>query len=545
MSINYKNSLIVCSLLLAASSIKAQITVHAENFGSGIGTWSAVNVSEVANQWTATSGAMQINGASGAADEDWLISPAINMSAQGSEYFLFDYNDANPGNLIELYYSTNYSGAGTSGAVGSATWTNLPLRVINMDNVVCFDLLFQRHPAIDLSAINGTAVYFAFKYTGTAGVGKQYKIDNVRIQAEYYSTVLSAVSAGDRCADLKTTIHQSIRNQTKVAYTSANYDIWDSQLQTDTRMNDAGNAVIVWDMFTDKPAATGEFEFDHCGNRDSGGAGSGEGLFYNREHTFPQSWWGGGQTAADTQYVDLHHIVPSDRLLNIAKSNHPPGIVTAATTTGSNGFKTGTNPSYPCGSVFFEPIDAYKGDYARMYFYLATRYEHNMVAWSSISAEGDCAMSGDPYTAFEPWLLSLLLEWHANDPVSQKEIDRNNAVYSMQGNRNPFIDNPTWANYIWGDNLGNPCNLSVNENELDIKVKLFPNPTLGEVTIELEQAIEKVEVRILNALGQEVGKSIHTNVAAIQLNLNQQAGYYIIELTANEGKSARFKIVKE
>lgn len=77
-------------------------------------------------------------------------------------------------------------------------------------------------------------------------------------------------------------------------------------------------------------------------------------------------------------------------------------------------------------------------------------------------------------------------------------------------------------------------------------VSIFsPLSTLGEVTIELEQAIEKVEVRILNALGQEVGKSINTNVAAIQLNLNQQAGYYIIELTANEGKSARFKIVKE
>ena len=463
---------LILSLLVGFSAF-GQLNVHLEDFNAGIGTWTTVENGDASNQWASTNNLMQIDGAIIGGDEDWLISPSINLDAQTDEHFLFDYNDINDGILIELFYSTDYNGGGTAGDVTSATWTNIPLNVLDLESISCFTTLLQRHPAIDISGINGTTVYFAFKAVTLNGIAKQYQIDNIHIEAEYYGAVTSFINNGGGCEALKTEIHDVIVNQSKVQYTSSTYDLWDAILHTDRRLNDAGNSSIVWDMFTDVPSGAEVYEFDHCTDRDGGSCPGGEGQCYNREHTFPQSWWGGGQTAADTQRVDIHHVVPSDRSLNTTKSNNPPGIVTVPTTTGSNGFKVGLNPSYPCSGNYYEPIDEYKGDYARMYLYFGTRYEHNMILWSTITAEGDCAMSGDPYTCYEPWLLNLLLEWHNDDPVSQKEIDRNNAIYAIQGNRNPYIDNPQWVTLIWGDGT-NPCDLGVyeitNPNKLLIKI---------------------------------------------------------------------------
>lgn len=450
--------------LLIGFSAYSQTNVHLEDFNSGIGTWTSFENGDPTSQWTSTGNSMQINGVASVNDEDWLISPSINLNAQTNEYLLFDYNDINTGAIIELLYSTDYSGSGIAIDIVSATWINLQLNLIDLEDVSCFTTLLQRHPSIDIGGINGTSVYFAFRAKTTNGIGKQYQIDNVHIEADYYDSVTTFINnGGGGCEALKTEIHDLIVYQTIIQYTASSYDLWDAILNTDKRLNDAGSSIIVWDMFTDIPTGAEVYEFDHCADRDGGSCPGGEGQCYNREHTFPQSWWGGGQTPADTQRVDLHHVVPSDRSLNSSKSNNPPGIVTVPTTTGSNGFKVGLNPAYPCTSNYYEPIDEYKGDYARMYLYVGTRYEHNMVAWSTISTEGDCAMSGDPYTCYEPWLLDLLLQWHNADPVSTKEIDRNNAIYAIQGNRNPYVDNPQWVALIWGDGT-NPCDLGLNES---------------------------------------------------------------------------------
>lgn len=437
------------------SHLSAQTIVHQENFSSGLGTWTSVDVSDATDVWGNVSGAASINGFGGSNDEDWLISPAINMDLYDEEYLLFDYNDAYGGALLEIYYSTNYNGAGTPASVGAASWIALSNELIDINASACFSSLFQRHPAIDLSGISGSSVYFAFKYLGTAASSKQYKLDNIRILSDYYQNIPDYIN----CCDLKTALHQLIRNQTdRIAYTASSYDIWDALLHTDNRLNDAGTATIVWDMFTDIPSGIGEFEFDHCADRDAGSCPGGEGNCYNREHSFPKSWWGGGTLVSDTIYYDMHHVVPSDRSLNASKNNYPPGVVVTPTTVGSNGFKVGSNSSYPCSSMnYFEPIDEYKGDYARMYFFLATRYQSKIGGWESLNARGDCSLSGDPCTVFEPWQLDVLLAWHEADPVSSKEIDRNNAVYAIQGNRNPFIDRPNWVQNIWGTASGTPC----------------------------------------------------------------------------------------
>jgi hypothetical protein len=108
---------------------------------------------------------------------------------------------------------------------------------------------------------------------------------------------------------------------------------------------------------------------------------------------------------------------------------------------GSNGSKLG-QCNYPgCSGVVFEPIDAYKGDFARSYFYMLTRYLPQLNSWTSPMMQ-----NGE----FSPWAETMLLEWHLDDPVSEKETNRNNAVFNLQGNRNPYIDQPQWVQAIWG-----------------------------------------------------------------------------------------------
>ncbi len=455
MKLDYR-LLLISLFFIFSDQISAQVIIHAENFNGGIGSWNAVDQSDATDQWTATAGYMEMNGFGGGNDLDWLISPSINMDAQGNEYFMFDYNDNFAGNLIELWYSANYNGGGTSADVTSGTWIQIQLDVVDFNATSCIsNNIFQRHPALDISAITGASVYFAFRYTGLSSSAKTYRIDDIHIEGDYYA----GITIGIDCAPLKSELHNLTSAQPdRIRYSSSLYDVWDAILHTDRRRNDANTATIVWDMFTDIPAGTGEFEYDHCSNRDQGSCPGGEGNCYNREHTVPRSWWGGGTALADTQNTDMHHIYPSDRSLNTSKSNYPPGIVTTATTTGSNGVMLGTNGAQPCGINYFEPIDEYKGDYARTYFYFVTRYEHNMVAWAPINARGDCFLDPSTYPSIDPWGLSLMLQWHAADPVSQKEIDRNNAVYAIQGNRNPYIDNPNYVNYVWGNEFGLPCN---------------------------------------------------------------------------------------
>ena len=102
------------------------------------------------------------------------------------------------------------------------------------------------------------------------------------------------------------------------------------------------------------------------------------------------------------------------------------------------------------GTVF-EPIDEFKGDLARAYFYMATRYQDKIANWESNSTYSNAVLNGTSNQVFETWMLNVLKKWHNDDPVSQKEIDRNNAAESYQGNRNPFVDYPEFVSQIWGN----------------------------------------------------------------------------------------------
>ncbi|MFA6402934.1 MAG: endonuclease [Salinivirgaceae bacterium] len=250
-------------------------------------------------------------------------------------------------------------------------------------------------------------------------------------------------NASGLCGDnLKTALYNIIKGHTSVSYTT----LWTSFKTTDKRSDGK-----VWDMYSN---ISYTFTTNQCGTY------SGEGDCYNREHSFPKSWF----NDATPMYSDLYHLYPTDGYVNGRRSNYPFGEVTSPTYTSGNGGKLGSC-SYPgyTGTVF-EPIDEYKGDFARTYFYMVTRYENIVAGWETNSSEVDAVLDGTSFPAFETWFLNMLVDWNAADPVSPKEISRNDAVYAIQKNRNPFIDHPEYIDAIWvsGCTTNPTVNLSVS-----------------------------------------------------------------------------------
>jgi len=236
-------------------------------------------------------------------------------------------------------------------------------------------------------------------------------------------------------APLKTALYNIINGHTVVSYSG----LWNAFYTTDDKPNGK-----VWDMYSDIPNGTPPYEYtfgsDQCGNY------SGEGDCYNREHSFPQSWFG----EASPMVSDLFHIYPTDGYVNSMRSNYPFGEVNSPTWTSLNGSKRGPCASPGYTSTVFEPRDEYKGDFARSYFYMATRYENVIASWQNNTGANE-VLNGTSYPCYDQWFLDVLLSWHTADPVSQKEIDRNNTIYySFQNNRNPYIDHPEYVSSVWG-----------------------------------------------------------------------------------------------
>lgn len=169
---------------------------------------------------------------------------------------------------------------------------------------------------------------------------------------------------------------------------------------------------------------------------------------YNREHALPKSWWGGD--TSEPMYTDLHHILPTDYEANTNRSADAYGVVTNADWTNSLGSKKGDTNTYTGGNYrkVFEPADQYKGDIARIYFYMLTCYRDKNF---TVGGQGYRMFTYSASVAnFTNAACQLLLQWHRADPVSDKEKDRNDKIEILQGNRNPFVDDPNLAEFIWG-----------------------------------------------------------------------------------------------
>ena len=283
---------------------------------------------------------------------------------------------------------------------------------------------------------------------------------SANVPVGYYNSI-----DGKRGQDLKNTVHQLIKNHTVVTYNS----LWYHFPSTDHRFD---NPNQVWDMYSNIP-------------RYYRGSSSVSGM--NREHSFPKSWWGGTQVDA---YTDLNHLYPSDGDANMAKSNYPLGEVSTASF--DNGCtRVGTPVAGQGGgcATVFEPDDEYKGDFARTYFYMATCYQDYTWKYTYM-------VTNSSWQTLNQWSINLLLKWSRQDPVSDKEVARNEAVYKIQNNRNPFIDNPLLAEYIWGDHYGEAFYTDQSGEE--------PQGEPMLITPNLETAIDMGDVAIGKTLSVTV-----------------------------------------
>jgi endonuclease I len=309
---------------------------------------------------------------------------------------------------------------------------------------------------------------------------------------------------------LKQALHNIIDNQTPVSYA----DLW-----TDFKKTDMKPDGKVWDPYSDIPGGTPPYEFtfgsaDQCGNY------SAEDMCYNREHSFPESWFNG----AAPMYTDLFHMYPTDGWVNNKRGNDPFGDIGTATWTSMNGSKLGTCIDSGYAGVVFEPVDSFKGDFARTYFYMAVRYYTEDAGW----AGSDMVTGAEP----KPWALAMLKKWNNLDPVSHKEHARNDSIYKIQHNRNPFIDNPQWVDSVWTDGLG------VFENIKNIiSTIVYPNPANDIVYIKCySMAKQNFEIYLYSIAGQMMEeKTFRNNNFPVTLNVADfpKGVYYIRFVSAN------------
>ena len=222
--------------------------------------------------------------------------------------------------------------------------------------------------------------------------------------------------------ELKIALHNIIKGHHVVSYNG----LINAFAYTDCKPNGK-----IWDIYSNIEYSPSS---GICGEYEQ------EGDCWNREHTWPQSWF----NEQTTPRSDLFHVYPTDGFVNGQRSNYPYGEVNRPTYTSGNGSKLGPCVTSGYSGKVFEPIDEYKGDIARGYFYMSVRY------YSEDSNWGTSGMTNK--SEILPWAMTMLLRWSDEDPVSDKEIARNNAVYGYQNNRNPFIDHPEYARMIWDPN---------------------------------------------------------------------------------------------
>ena len=250
----------------------------------------------------------------------------------------------------------------------------------------------------------------------------------------YYDSITSQTGYA-----LKTALYQIINNHTAQGY-SALWTFYSSNSLDIYYENDG----TILDIYSESPNGNDPYNYtkvtNQCGTYNS------EADCYNREHSFPRSWFGG---TVEPMNSDVHHIFATDGFVNSKRSSFPYGEVGSASFISNNNSKLGSSITAGYSGTVFEPIDEFKGDVARVYFYMATRYENVIGSWQTNSSSSNAVLNGTSNQVFETWQLNMLLTWHNNDPVSQMEIDRNDAAFLFQGNRNPFVDHPEYADSIW------------------------------------------------------------------------------------------------
>ena len=288
---------------------------------------------------------------------------------------------------------------------------------------------------IDLTAYASNKMQFMFEYVSTASYAGTWEVKNVVVEGWWpgepdcpYENLDGMTSFA-----LRKALCEDISQHTMLSY---------NQIRGDKAKVDVRADGKIWDIYSG-------YDFylsDYCSNIDIV-----EGECYNREHVLPKSWWGG--STSEPMYTDLHHVYSVDAMANDKRSAWIYDEVKSTSWSNNLGSKLGTSANWS-GETAFEPVDEYKGDVARVYFYMLTCY-----------MDKDFTQGGKGYRYFsysngvcdfQSKSLALMLKWHRQDPVSDKEITRNAKVFDLQGNENPFVVEPNLVEYIWGTMKGKP-----------------------------------------------------------------------------------------
>ena len=288
---------------------------------------------------------------------------------------------------------------------------------------------------IDLTAYASNKMQFMFEYVSTASYAGTWEVKNVVVEGWWPGEPDCPYEHLDGMTSfaLRKALCEDISQHTMLSY---------NQIRGDKAKVDVRADGKIWDIYSG-------YDFylsDYCSNIDIV-----EGECYNREHVLPKSWWGG--STSEPMYTDLHHVYSVDAMANDKRSAWIYDEVKSTSWSNNLGSKLGTSANWS-GETAFEPVDEYKGDVARVYFYMLTCYMNK-----------DFTQGGKGYRYFsysngvcdfQSKSLALMLKWHRQDPVSDKEITRNAKVFDLQGNENPFVVEPNLVEYIWGTMKGKP-----------------------------------------------------------------------------------------
>lgn len=325
-------------------------------------------------------------------------------------------------------------------------------------------------------------------------------------------------------------------NHTPLSYTPGLWNLYNANA-TNNGFKDKyyENDGTILDLYTEQPTNTDSFNFipitDQCGQYNI------EGDCYNREHLIPQSYF----DEQSPMKSDAFHVWPSDGKVNGNRSNYAFGTVAIANAsqTSSNGTKIGSSGVSGYTGTVAEPIDTFKGDVARAFFYFATRYEDLMDDFytENTNVQARAMFDGSNDQVFNTNFLEMLYQWHLQDPISTREIDLNNYIFENQGNRNPYIDNPNYVTAIWFPHL-------LNTNNLDlVEFRLYPNPAIKNTAfIATKEKIDLITVYDLD--GKLIKKDSNPKFKDEVYTLNNlKSGIYLIHLKSDTRETTSKLIV--
>jgi endonuclease I len=580
------------SYLTAASATQTSNTVIAFNGNDGIALLNASNViidrfgtginatdvsyvrstsvtaasaTYTSSQWASVSLATVSSATTGNANRlGYHLSPGCTTPAAATALGLTSTANSISGNFTTASGTNSYLVVRSTSSSLSAVLTNGTTYVAGNSLGGGSVISYGTTSSFTSSSLAASTTYYFFVFTARTGctgapVYSTALTGNATTQANtsggggaYYDAAV-----GLTCQPLKTALKNIIRTGfSTLSYTPG---IWNIYRYSDIKRNDANTADVMWDMYSDNPTGADPYTFTYGTNQC--GTYSTEGQCYNREHSTPQSWF----NQVSPMVSDAHHIFATDGKVNALRSNFPYGEVTSTTSTSLNGSKlgTGTNNFGYTGTVF-EPINEYKGDFARACLYMATRYEDEIISqnWSAFGTANQVFLSTTDQTVaakrrlliYDPWYLQLLIKWHNQDPVSTKEINRNNAIFSQavanssagtlvkQGNRNPFVDHPEYVDAIWSNACATAArgNFKVTEETFLEKAKsnftVYPNPATTELNIEVNK-LELKEITFHDVNGKQVllnaNKTISDNLQKINISTLSKGNYFIKIVTEN------------